>query len=139
MNEKTRGELFAECRDMGITATVSDTKEDLIAKLEGRYRKKQADAPMIPEGQLLTLQGEKVDGKKYRVTIFSTETDKSDVSMSVNGYGIRMKRDQEYILDECFVTEALGHSVIQTTEQDPDTMTSRPVKRMTYPHQAIPV
>lgn len=154
--ERTRGELFALCHDMGIKTSASDTKIDLILKLEGDPTKadiplipdgklklggdppKQADKPLIPEGKLMTLEGKKINGKKYRVTIFSTEQDKSDVVMSVNGYAIKIQRNKEVILDQCWV-EVLQNSMISTVDQDPETMAMNPVTRLTYPHQAIPV
>lgn len=101
-------------------------------------RTKQPDKPMIPEGRLLTLDGKPISGRKFKVTLFATETEKSDVLMAVNGYGIQIQRNQEITLDECFV-EVLRNSVISTVEQDPDSGAMRPVVRLTYPHQAIPI
>ncbi|MGI0034319.1 MAG: hypothetical protein ACRD98_00425 [Nitrososphaera sp.] len=160
LETKKRGELFVLCKDVGVTGQTSDRNEDLIQRILGAQgmegqllnearstepqepqetpRKKQADKSMIPEGQLLTLDGKKIKGRQFRVTIFSTETDKSDVLMAVNGYGISVQRNKEVVLDECFV-EVLKNSVITTTEQHPDTGVTVPVTRLTYPHQAVPL
>lgn len=137
--EKTRGELFAMCRDQGIKTSVSDTSADLTAKLDGDPPpKKQPDKPMIPEGKLLTLDGKKINGRKFRVTVFATEHDKADVALAINGYAIKIQRNKEVILDECWV-EDLRNSMISTVEQDPETGAMMPITRLTYPHQAIPV
>lgn len=96
------------------------------------------EKPLAPEGQLRTLDGKPINGKKYRVTVFATESDKTDVVMAVNGFAIAVQRNKEVILDECFV-EVLRNSMIQTTEQDPDSGLSTPITRMTFPHQAIPI
>lgn len=139
LEAKTRPELFEICRDDGIKASNADTKEDLVAKLAADdLPKKQPDKPMIPEGKLLTLDGKKINGRKYRVTIFATEQDKADVAMSINGYAIKIQRNKETILDECWL-ENLRNSMISTVEQDPETGAMVPVTRLTYPHQAIPV
>ena len=137
---RKRSELFALCRDAGVKTTVSDTSEDLIAKLSGEPPppRKQPDKPMIPEGKLMTLEGHKINGKKFRVTVFATEQDKADVAMAINGYAIKIQRNKEVILDECWV-ENLRNSMITTVEQDPETGAMMPITRLTYPHQAIAV
>jgi hypothetical protein len=53
---------------------------------------------LSPLGRLHTIDGKPVNGKKYRVTIFATEQDKSDVHLIVNGHNVQVKRNQEVIL-----------------------------------------
>jgi hypothetical protein len=61
-----------------------------------------------------------VNGKKYRLTIFATEQDKSDVDIIVNGHNIRVRRGVEVVVDEAYV-EVLRNAEINTVMQDPDT------------------
>lgn len=133
-----RWELFNECKDKGLPVSRDSTVDEMRAMLEGKNVIPQSKRPLVPEGQLLTLDGQKISGKKYRVKIFATEDGKEDVCMAVNGFAIQMKRGQEYVLDECFV-EVLRNAQINTTEQDKETLQFYPVSRLVYPHQAVPV
>lgn len=133
-----RWDLFNECKEKGLPVSRENTVDEMRAMLEGKNVVPQSKRPLVPEGQLLTLDGQKINGKKYRVKIFATEDGKEDVCMAVNGFAIQMKRGQEYVLDECFV-EVLRNAQINTTEQDQETLQFYPVSRLVYPHQAVPV
>lgn len=93
------------------------------------------EAPLPPEGQLVTLSGEKVSGRKFKVKIYPTEDNKEDVQMAINGYAIQLKRGEEHIIDECFL-EVLKCAVVNTIGQDPQTLQHFSVQRNIYPFTA---
>ena len=140
LEELSKKELIehAEVQGVKINAPI-DTKGTIIDKILGDYRPSttQAEAAMPKEGGLYDLQGNKIKTKMYKLTIFSTENDKNDVDLIVNGHNLRVKRNVEVEVSEPYI-ELLRNSVITTSVQDPDTGRMYPTSIMTYPHQAMP-
>lgn len=139
----TKPELVDHAKVQGIDLDAAEKKGTMVDKILGEHKAAPAKSPRAEEslpalGTLSTLQGEKVNGKKYRVTIFSTETDKSDVDIICNGHNIRVRRGVEVIMQEAYV-DILRNAVVETTVQDPDTGMRAPQRLMVYPHTAIPV
>lgn len=79
----------------------------------------------------------KIEPKKVKLTISSTDDDKSDVTLAHNHRHILIKRDEPVIVDECFL-EVLKHSVIETTVKDEDGK-NRSVKIQRYPFSVEPI
>lgn len=139
----TKEDLVEHAKVQGIELSALDKKGVMIEKILGEHKEAKAPAKRVEEklpalGRLRTLDGKLVDGKKYRVLIYATETDKSDVDLICNGHNVRIKRGHEVVLDEAYV-EILRNAVIDTVEQDPDTGVRSAQRRMVYPHQATPV
>lgn len=141
----TKEELREHAEVAGVKLGSLDTKGTMVEKILGDYvppkETKKAlppDEKLSPLGKLCTIQGVPVNGKKFRLTIFATEQDKSDVPIIVNGHNIIVKRGHEVVVDEAYVT-ALQNAEIETVIQDPDTGVRSPVRMMVYPHKAIPV
>jgi hypothetical protein len=134
----------------GITLDEEDSKGTMVEKILGEYVapakpvEKAKVPPRAPEeklsplGKLHTIDGKPVNGKKYRLTIFATESDKSDVDIIVNGHNIRVQRNKEVVVDEAYV-DVLRNAVIDTVMQDPDSGQMSPQRMMVYPHTAVPV
>lgn len=89
-------------------------------------------------GKLRTLDDKPIAGRKFKVVIYGDQNDKGPVDISVNGYNIRVKRDEEVIIDEVYV-EVLKNAVIETQVWNQDTNTSTISRRMVYPFQATEV
>jgi len=89
-------------------------------------------------GKLRDLSGNLVEGKKYRVTIYGDPNDKGPVDLAVNGFNIRIKRDEEVIIGEAYLN-VLKNAVIETMQWNQDTNTSSISRRMVYPFQATEV
>lgn len=145
LSEMTKDELREHAQVQGVSLEALDTKGTMIDKILGEHvavakpKKSTGNEPRMPAlGRLHTLDGKPVDAPRYKVTIFATETDKSDVDLIVNGHNIRVKRGIEVVLMEPYV-ELLRNAVVETIVQDPDTGARSPSKRMVYPHQAVPV
>lgn len=142
--EMTKDDLRSIAEERGIKLASLDSKGTIIDKILGVYDEpepRKPDSASIKEpplGALYTLQGEKFVGRKYRLTIFATETDKSDVDLIVNGHNLRIRRGEEVIVAEPYI-ELLRNAVIDTTMEDPDTGKRYPQRIMTYPHTAVPV
>lgn len=139
----TKPELIEHAKVQGLELEAVEKKGTMIDKILGEHKAVPSKSPRVEEklpalGTLSTLQGERVNGKKYRVTIFATETDKSDVDIICNGHNIRVKRGVEVIMQEAYV-EILRNAVVETTAQDPDTGLRSPQRMMVYPHSAIPI
>lgn len=146
----TKVELAEHAEVQGVKLGSLDSKGTMIDKILGEYKepstekrsksgmKMQKDMPDIPLGALYTLDGKKVEAPLYRVVIFSTESDKSDVPLVVNGYNIIIKRGHEVLIMEPYV-DILRNAVIDTVVQDPDTGARTQQRMMVYPHQAVPV
>lgn len=141
----TKAELVEHGKVQGIDLEPTEKKGTMVDKILGEFvaAKSPAKAQRVEEklpalGRLHTLAGVPVDAPKYRVTIFATEQDKSDVDLIVNGHNVRIKRGQEVILMEPYV-EVLRNAVVETMSQDPDTGVRSAQKMMVYPHSAIPV
>ncbi|NOV28016.1 hypothetical protein E5S69_31515 [Cupriavidus necator] len=75
-------------------------------------------------------------GKKFKVTIHSSEDDDSDVLLGVNGDLIQIKRNMEVVIGEAHL-EALKNAKIETFLKDPDTGKERPITIMRYPFSAV--
>lgn len=144
LEEMTKPDLMEHAKVQGIELDAAEKKGTMIDKILGEFvqakampaRRVEEKLPAI--GRLHTLDGKPVDAKKYRVTIFATETDKSDVDLIVNGHNVRIRRGAEVILMEPYV-EVLRNAVVETMSQDPDTGVRSAQKMMVYPHSAIPV
>lgn len=144
----TKDELREHAEVKGITLGSLDTKGTMVDKILGEYvapakeaDKKVSRAPeekLSPLGKLHTIDGKPVNGRKFRLTIFATESDKSDVDIIVNGHNIRVRRNMEVVVDEAYI-EALRNAVIDTVMQDPDSGVRSAQRMMVYPHTAVPV
>ncbi len=138
LEELTKDELREHAETMGVKVLVLDSKGTMIDKILGDYRAptKAKAQEMAPLGALYTLDGQKVEGKRYKLTIFPTESDKSDVDLIVNGHNIRIKRGVEVEVMEPYI-EVLRNAVIDTIVQDQDTGVRTPQRMMIFPHTAI--
>lgn len=140
----TKPELMEHAKVQGLELSAIDKKGTMIDKILGEHSEtpskpaRRVEEALPALGRLHTLDGKPVNAPKYRVTIFATETDKSDVDLICNGHNVRIKRGQEVILMEPYV-EILRNAVVETVEQDPDTGSRTSAKRMVYPHSAIPL
>lgn len=145
----TKPELIEHAKVQGLELSPLDKKGTMVDKILGEHKepavvksasgkKMQTDAPDIPTNALYDLQGKRMNGQKYRLTIFATPDDKSDVPIIVNGYNIIVKRGHEVVVDEAYIN-VLRDAVIDTVVQDPDTGARSSQRIMVYPHQAIPV
>lgn len=140
----TKPELIEHAKVQGLELSPLDKKGTMVDKILGEHieakapeaKRKEAALPAL--GRLRTLDGVLVDAPKYRVTIFATETDKSDVDIICNGHNVRIRRGQEVILMEPYV-DILRNAVVETVAQDPDTGVRSAQRMMVYPHTAIPV
>lgn len=141
LEEMSKADLREHAEVKGVALEDSDTKGAMIEKILGEYvkakqAKKLPNEKLPPIGRLTTLQGEPVNGKKYRLTIFATEADKGDVDLIINGHNIRVQRGKEVVVDEAYIN-VLQNAVIDTVVQDPDTGERMPTRMLVYPHQAI--
>jgi hypothetical protein len=142
----TKDELREHAEVAGVELAALDTKGTMVDKILGEYvapAGKPKTAPRVDErlsplGKLHTVDGKPVNGKKYRLTIFATEQDKSDVDIIVNGHNIRVRRGVEVVVDEAYI-EVLRNAEINTVMQDPDTGVRSPQRMQVYPHTAVPV
>lgn len=137
---KTKAELVEHAEALGVNVAAADSKGTMIDKIMGDYKApvEVKDKPLPPLGALYTLDGKRVAGKQYRVTIFDTETDKSDVPIVVNGHNIKVKRGVEVIMHEAYL-DVLRNAIVNTVVQDPDTGVKTPRTMLVFPHQAIEV
>lgn len=135
----------------GVKFSPDDTKGTLIDRIMGdippavdepekpaKVLKDDGKAKEPPLGGLHTLQGERVNGKKYKLTIFASQGDSSDVPLIVNGHNLIVQRGKEVVVEEPYI-ELLRNAVIHTVVQDPDTGVRQPQQVMVYPHSAVPV
>ena len=139
--EMTKDDLRAVAEERGVRLMALDSKGTMIDKILGvavPAAEKKPEVKEPPLGALYTLQGEKVASRKYKLTIFATETDKSDVDLIINGHNLRIRRGEEVIVAEPYV-DLLRNAVIDTTIEDPDTGKRHPQKIMTHPHTAVPM
>lgn len=138
--QMTKEDLRSVAEEKDIKLLALDSKGTMIDKILGIEipKEKRPEVREPPLGALYTLQGEKYVGNRYKLTIFATETDKSDVDLIVNGHNLRIRRGEEVIVAEPYV-DLLRNAVIDTTIEDPDTGVRHPQKIMTYPHTAVPV
>ena len=141
LEEFSKKELIEHAEVQGVKINAQlDTKGTLIDKILGEHKptttaKAKHIEPKL--GSLYDLQGNKIEAKMWKLTIFSTESDKSDVPIIVNGHNFIVKRDVEVEIPEPYI-EVLRNSMITTTRQDPDDGRSVPVNIMNYSHQAQP-
>ena len=142
LEELTKAELQEHAEVSGVKLGALDNKGTMIDKILGDHVEpktaKKKEEKLSPLGALHTLQGERVNGRKYKVKIFATEAEKSDVDLICNGHNLRIQRGQEVVIDEAYVN-ILRDAIIQTIVQDPDTGVRSVQERMVFPHQAIPV
>lgn len=136
--EMTKDDLRSVAEERGIKLLALDSKGTMIDKILGIEVKQKPEVKEPPLGALYTLQGEKVNAKKFKLTIFATENDKSDVDLIINGHNLRIKRGEEVIVSEPYI-ELLRNAVIDTQVEDPDTGKRYSQKIMTYPHSAVPI
>lgn len=139
----TKDELREHAKVQGVELGSLDTKGTMVDKLLGEHvavatpkKAARVEDKMPAVGRLRNLDGTVVDAPKYRVTIYGTETDNSDVDLICNGHNIRVQRNKEVILLEPYV-ELLRTAVVETIVQDPDTGVRSPARRMVYPHSAV--
>lgn len=88
------------------------------------------------EGALRALDGSLAGSRKMRVTIMSTESDKEDVKVGVNGHLVQIKRGVPVIVDAAYV-EVLRNSTIDTIVEDENGKRSQ-VQMQRYPFTAEP-
>jgi hypothetical protein len=149
LEAKSKDDLREHAKTMGISFGEDETKGTLVDRILGEFSeppvikekdqvKKQVDRAPPPTTGLYTLDGKKINGKKFKVKIFATESDKSDVHLIVNGYNVVVKRNVDVLLDEAYV-EVLRNAVVSTVIQDPDTGERIPQTIQVYPHQAIAI
>lgn len=138
LEEKSKPELIKLGESMGISISPGIPKGDMVSKILGEHveQSKEVEPPLPPEGKLRTLDGEPIPGRMYRVTILETDSDKGDVFLAVNGYGVQVQRGKEVLLHEAYV-EVLNNSVIRTVDKDPNTGKETPRSVMTYPFTAV--
>lgn len=151
LNEMTRAELVEYAEGQGVSTKQTDNKGTVIDKILGEAAqtpdalppsqerpaiKKQIDAPDIPLNALYSLDGKRITGPVYKLTIFGTQQEKGPVDIVVNGYNVRIKRDVEVRVLGPYV-EALKNAVIHTIEKDPDTGIETPRTIQNYPFQAV--
>lgn len=140
----TKPDLIEHAQVQGMKLDPAEKKGTMIDRILGEHVEVVAKPAKRPEaalpalGRLHTLDGKLVDAKKYRVTIFATETDKNDVDIICNGHNVRVKRGVEVILMEPYV-EILRNAVIETVSQDPDSGVRSAQRMMVYPHSATPL
>lgn len=138
----TKDELREHAKVQGVELGSLDTKGTMVDKLLGEHvqvaqpKKAHVEEKLPALGKLRNLDGTLVVAPKYRVTIYDTESDHSDVDIICNGHNIRVQRGKEVILLEPYV-EILRNAVVESIAQDPDTGVRSATKRMIYPHQAI--
>jgi len=146
LEELTKAELAEYAEVQGVKVLVLDTKGTMIDKILGEYTEpaeKKVAKPaekgaLPPERGLYDLQGNKINEPMYNLTIYSSESDSSDVSLVVNGHNLLIQRNVEVQVMKPFV-DMLKDAVIYTNVQDPDTgiISARQIQK--YPHQASPV
>lgn len=141
LEELTKDQLRDHAEVSGVTVLALDSKGTMIDKILGEYtapaKKVAADASKdIPLGALYDLQGNKITAPLYKVKIYSSENDKSDVDLIVNGHNLRVQRGVEVVMMEPYV-EVLRNAVIQTVAKDPDTGIETPIEMPCYPHTAM--
>ena len=139
LNDLSKKELIEHAEIQGVKIAQLDTKGTIVDKILNDFKPvQQKELPMPMIGSLRDLQGNKIDYKMVKLIIFSTDTDKSDVPLIINGHNFVVKRDVEVEIPEPYV-QILKDSIINTTRQDPDTGRKMPQLVMTYPHSASPV
>jgi len=141
---KTKDELRDLAETLGLTGISQDNKPTIIGKILALYddepasaKPKQKDRKDVPLGALYTLDGKKLDRSNtpvYSLTIFATESDKSDVDLIVNGHNLRIQRNKQVEVLEPFV-QALRNAIIQTVVEDENGVRV-PSTVMKFPHQA---
>lgn len=142
----TKEDLREVAQGQGVELGSLDPKGTMVDKILGEYvapagkpkTAPRAEERLSPLGKLHTVDGKPVNGKKYRLTIFATEQDKSDVDLIVNGHNIRVRRGVEVVVDEAYI-EVLRNAEINTVVQDPDTGVRSAQRMQVYPHTASPV
>ena len=102
------------------------------ANIENKAR----DLP--PISRFTTLDGQPVHGKMYDLMIHATESDRGDVSVTVNGYHFKMQRNVNVRVPEA-VVNVLRDSVITTVRYNPSSRRNEPATIQTYPFQATAV
>lgn len=139
LNDLSKKELIEHAEIQGVKIAQLDTKGTIVDKILNDFKPvQQKELPMPMIGSLRDLQGNKIDYKMVKLIIFSTDTDKSDVPLIINGHNFVVKRDVEVEIPEPYV-QILKDSIINTTRQDPDTGRKMPQLVMTYPHSASSV
>jgi hypothetical protein len=145
----TKDQLKEHADVSGVVVGPQDTKGTMVDRIlgeittpveaeEAKTVEKQPDRREPPLGALHTLDGKRVNGRKWRLKIFSTANDGSDVPIIVNGHNIVVKRNHEVIVDEAYVV-ALRNAVVTTVVQDPDTGIRVPQMIQVFPHEASPI
>lgn len=134
LNDLSKKELIEHAEIQGVKLQQLDTKGTIVDKILNDFKpvkEKQLAMPML--GTLRDLQNNIIECKKVKLTIFSTDNDKSDLPIVINGHNFVVKRDVEVEIPEPYV-QILKDSIIHTTRQDPDTGKKVPQLIMTNPH-----
>lgn len=126
-----------------IVANADDPEKaaQQVAKMaEAAAKAEERKNPLPKEGNLRTLTGEPISGRKYRVTIMATEGETGDVKLGVNGHMIQIQRGVPVVLNEAYL-EVLKNTVINTVQHEDDGQRSvvRGLSIQRLPFQAEPV
>lgn len=140
LNELTKIDLMKLGEEHGMKLSPIQNKDAMIDTILGEptLKPKIPDGPMPADRKLVTLDGEPLSGKKFKVTIMSTETNKDDVFIGINGYGIKVARNKEVTLHECQL-EILKNAVVTTEAWDDVNEVMVPFTYSTIPFTATQV
>lgn len=143
LEEMTRQQLLDHAEVQGVKISQPDSKETIINKIMGDVKievksEAKSDLPLPQLGSLRDLQGNLIVCKTVKLTIFSTENDKGDVPIIINGHNFIVKRDVEVEIQEPYVG-LLRDAIVTTVRQDPDTGRMIPQRIMNFPHQSASV
>lgn len=120
-------DLLLRAQGVTVTEPVKET-----APVEVRAK----DLP--PINRFTALDGKPVNGRMYDLMIHSTESDRGDVSVTVNGYHFKIQRGATVRVPEA-VVNVLRDSVVTTVRYNPNTRKNEPATIQTYPYNAIAV
>lgn len=139
-----------------VVQTVEDTGHDAMVAENERLKAAlaKAEAVLVVREEILAGRDNPADnleidrmvrppdsGRMYRLTIFPTsENDRSDVFVSVNGYAYSIQRGKEVKVPEG-VVDVLRNAVIKTMRYFPDERGKppEPMDIHQYPFTAVPI
>ena len=134
--EETAKTLREQAEAAGHEVPANMNKGDIISLILGEVIK-QVNKALPPEkGGLYDMAGKSIKGRKFKVTVFSTESEKGDVKLAVNGHQIVIKRDVEVEVDEAWV-EVLKNATAVNKQTDADGKVTT-TATMNYPFSAVP-
>lgn len=91
----------------------------LGVKREGMDRDAMIEAILDRQGSVMPQPGDPRVGRKFKVTVHPTESEKGDIDVQVNGHNIRIQRGIEVVIAEPFL-KALQNTVIESFVLDPE-------------------